>query len=344
MSIWRDHIQRQWYGQPHWLLLLAPLSLIFWLLSKWRRRRQTQQQGSSPLPVVVVGNIAVGGTGKTPIIIALVAQLQALGWRPGVIASGYGAAQAKSRLLPANAAAEEFGDEPVMIAARSGCPVAVGPVRTESVLLLARHTDCNIVLSDDGLQHYRLPRIFEIAVVDAARGCGNGWLLPVGPLRERPSRLREVDMILINGGGESSSLQALWRDIPSYVLTLAPVAWINVKTRRRLLLDELDLTGASAIAGIGNPRRFFQTLVELGFSGATESFADHHRFALEQLQDRYDQLLLMTEKDAVKCASFAGDNWWALVVEMPLPEAVVASVAQAVRSASAVPDDSIRAQ
>lgn len=312
----RASIERQWYGKPHWLLLLAPLVLLFIVLSSLRRLLLTRHAKKCAVPVVVVGNIAVGGTGKTPVIIALAKAFTAAGYKPGVIARGYGAKILTSQLLPDNAQPNRFGDEPVLIARATHCSVAVGPNRVESVALLNKQRGCDVILSDDGLQHYRLHRDIEIAVIDGARQLGNGWRLPVGPLREGKRRLQQVDFVLINGRNQCAQAP---RD-RSFQFTLQPIAWCNVLTGERIAIDELSVKNAVAFAGIGNPGRFFDTLAALGFDGRCRAFADHHAFSQNDFRDCNAALILMTEKDAVKCRAFAEPNWWALSVEAQLPD------------------------
>lgn len=267
------------------------------------------------MPVVVVGNITVGGTGKTPLIIALVHLLQGSGFVPGVVSRGYGVRLSQSRLLMSDAQASDVGDEPVLIASVTGCAVAVGPDRRRSTELLIA-AGCNIVLSDDGLQHYRLHRDREIAVVDGARGLGNGWRLPVGPLRESPERLRRCDWVVVNGG---DAWQPLPVCTPLIRPLLRPVAWRNVRSGQIFQLDAITLQNAVAVAGIGHPQRFFDTLQELQLKPERHVFPDHHGFSAEDFQFVDGRPLIMTEKDAVKCQQFAQDNWWALQIELSLP-------------------------
>lgn len=316
-------IERQWYGNPGWLLLLAPLSAIFFLLSKVRRWMHTRNLRQLPVPVIVVGNISVGGTGKTPVIIALVKALQERGWRPAVISRGYGGDMAANHLVDVMDSPSQVGDEPLFIARTTQCPVAVGRDRVQSVMLLVQRTDCNLILSDDGLQHYRLPRDMEIAVVDGKRGLGNRWLLPVGPLRELPNRLLSVDWVLVNGRSDAP-IPGRPKRVSN--VSLQPTAWRNIQTGEVKSLDGLGLQGATAIAGIGNPQRFFDTLAELGFDGVTRSFADHHPFAKCDLESFQHTRLLMTEKDAIKCESWAGTDWWALQVTIILPGVLLETI------------------
>ena len=320
MTWLRRSVERQWYTRPDWLWCLLPLTWLFRFLSAKRRKKQSRSSYQSSLPVVVVGNISVGGTGKTPAIIALAKLLQGRGHHPVIISRGYGAANHVPRQLPVNASARDYGDEPVLIAAATACPVVVGADRVAVVQYVERHKLGNVILSDDGLQHYRLGRQWEIAVVDSQRRLGNGHCLPMGPLREPPERLLSVDTVLLNG----EMLDAGW--LPkgkTHTMTLRPVAWRQVASGKLVPLHELDLQNASAIAGIGNPPRFFNTLQQLGFAGPTQGFADHHAFTPADFSALGDGILLMTEKDAVKVRSFAADTWWALVVEADFPAAVL---------------------
>jgi len=316
----RRSVERQWYSRPDWLWLFWPLSVLFRLLSDRRRKRLSRTSYKSALPVVIVGNISVGGTGKTPALIAFAKSLQDRGFHPVVISRGYGADGSSVRQVPPRASAAEFGDEPVLIAAATGLPVLVGANRVAVVQYVERHHSGDVILSDDGLQHYQLGRDWEIAVVDAARRLGNGYCLPLGPLREAPQRLQEVDAVLLNGG----DIRADW--LPSgktYPMTLRPVAWRHILSGELRALSALRLDGATAIAGIGNPQRFFATLRELGFRGTRQEFPDHHSFTPADFSRFGDGLMLMTEKDAVKVQPFAAASWWALVVEAQMPDEVI---------------------
>jgi tetraacyldisaccharide 4'-kinase len=318
-------LERQWYTQPDWLWLFLPLSWLFQFLSKRRRNRQRRSSYQSSLPVIVIGNISVGGTGKTPTIISLARTLQQRGFKPVVISRGYGTTAASVRVLPADADPQIYGDEPVLIASATGCPVVVGADRVAVVQYVEQQLLGDAILSDDGLQHYRLGRTWEIAVVDSQRRLGNGHCLPVGPLREPAGRLLEVDAVLLNGG----LFAADW--LPpekTHLMMLQPVAWRHVKTGRRVPLEQLNLNGAAAIAGIGNPQRFFSTLQSLGFRGTTQVFPDHHAFTPEDFSTLRESMVLMTEKDAVKVRAFAEDEWWALVVEAQIPQALIDHLCQ----------------
>jgi tetraacyldisaccharide 4'-kinase len=320
----KELVTRYWYTSVPAPWYLRSLSALFGLVARIRRRRQ---QGQARLdrpraPVIVVGNIAVGGTGKTPFVIWLVARLREWGWHPGVVSRGYGG---RARRWPQPVTRESdpalVGDEPVMIAQRTDCPLVVGPDRVAAVqLLLNREPSVDIVVSDDGLQHYRLWRDFEIAVVDATRGLGNGALLPVGPLREPPERLGEVGLVVANGSGWTSPAVPAGRQVNIRLYALEARALTG---GARKPLAEFAGKSVHAVAGIGNPARFFSMLSQLGIHLMLHPFPDHHPFCAADLDFGDDLPVLMTEKDAVKCRGLAGDKHWVVPVEAGLgPEGV----------------------
>ncbi len=304
-KIWFQHHPIRFLLWP----LLWPLSLVFKAVS--RSRREAYQTGKkksykAPVPVVIVGNITAGGNGKTPVVIWLVETLQRLGFRPGVVSRGYGAKAPSYPLLVSDSTSTSHcGDEPKLIFQRTKAPVAVDPVRSNAVKALLTQ-NVNIIITDDGLQHYALVRDIEFAVVDGVRRFGNEQLLPLGPLREPISRLKEVDFTITNGGSPFAGEVAM---------TLQPDLAVNMVTGERVSVD--TLSKIVAWAGIGHPPRFFNTLKALGATPIVEhGFADHQDFdssVLFALAERGDNVV-MTEKDAVKCAAFAKDNWWYLPV------------------------------
>ncbi|MDF7681276.1 tetraacyldisaccharide 4'-kinase [Enterobacteriaceae bacterium ESL0689] len=309
-------IARIWSGEsPIWRLLL-PLSLLYGLVSGIVRLSYhlgLRKVWRAPVPVVVVGNLTAGGNGKTPVVIWLVEQLQQRGIRVGVVSRGYGGkATHYPLLLNEHTTTTEAGDEPVLIFQRTGAPVAVSPVRREAIQALLAAHDLQIIVTDDGLQHYSLARDKEIVVIDGERRFGNGWWLPAGPMRERASRLRCVDAIIVNGGVAQKG------EIP---MQLQPALAVNLLTGERRQVSSFD--NLVAMAGIGYPPRFFATLESCGVQPVkTIALADHQiftpasvaTFATEQ------QTLLMTEKDAVKCRPFAKANWWYLPVDATIAE------------------------
>lgn len=307
-------IARIWSGEsPLWRLLL-PLSWLYGLVSGGIRlcyRLGIKRAWRAPVPVVVVGNLTAGGNGKTPVVIWLVEQLQQRGIRVGVVSRGYGGKAASyPLLLTPQTSSAEAGDEPVLIYQRTGAPVAVSPVRSDAVkAILARH-DVQIIVTDDGLQHYRLARDIEIVVIDGVRRFGNGWWLPAGPMRERASRLKSVDAVIVNGGVARPG------EIP---MQLAPGLAVNLCTGERRHVAELS--NIVAMAGIGHPLRFFATLEACGASlQKCVPLADHQSLASNDVKALVTdgQTLVMTEKDAVKCRGFAEDNWWYLPVDARL--------------------------
>ena len=306
-------LQQFWYRANPWIWLLSPLSLLFWLVS--HGRRALYSNGLLPryrpdVPVIVVGNISVGGNGKTPLVIWLVEMLREAGYRPGIVSRGYGgqAKQYPLRVTP-DVTARECGDEPKLMFERCQCPVAVDPDRRAAVKLLLSSGEVNIIVCDDGLQHYALARDIELVVLDGERRHGNGRLLPMGPLREGLWRLKRVDAVICNGG-----LAA----VGEYPMQLKPEAPRPLDPDSQALPPQGEI---DALAGIGYPPRFFKTLQLAGYRlRQTVSYADHQDYSATELQQQFAELpLLMTQKDAVKCRSFARDNWWYLPVSAELP-------------------------
>ncbi|MBW2958624.1 tetraacyldisaccharide 4'-kinase [Hafnia paralvei] len=308
-------IERIWSGQSPLYLLLLPLSWLYGLVSGIRQlcyRAGWLKRWKAPCPVVVVGNLTAGGNGKTPVVIWLVEQLQAKGLRVGVVSRGYGGrSEHYPLLLDKETSTAQAGDEPVLIYQRTGATVAVAPKRSDAVKAILEHAVIDVIITDDGLQHYALARDIELVVVDGVRRFGNGWWLPAGPMRERARRLRSVDAVITNGG------QAAAGEIP---MKLAGSTLVNIQTGDRCAAD--SLMPAVAMAGIGHPPRFFATLNQLGTTVTNcVAFADHQEYdaaALNALTPE-SQPLIMTEKDAVKCRKFAQSNWWYLPVSAEIP-------------------------
>ncbi|MCG2579401.1 MAG: tetraacyldisaccharide 4'-kinase [Marinobacter sp.] len=308
---------RLWYshGRPLWPLY--PLAWLYRMVAEGRRRKAWQVKDEPlPVPVVVVGNITAGGTGKSPLTAWLVSLLKEQGWRPVILSRGYGGRSNEYPLqVDPGTGAEVAGDEPVMLALETGCPVVVDPQRKRGALWALEHQLGDVLICDDGLQHYRLPRDIELAVFDAERGIGNGAGIPVGPLREPLDRLSGVDFVVTNGG----TLEELEHPA-QFAMTLEPAELRNLKTGKTASLDCLRDKQVHAVAGIGNPGRFFATLEALGARVSATAFADHHKFRAADLQVGDGDWLLMTAKDAVKCREFAPDNAWVLSVQAKLPE------------------------
>ena len=307
-----DKLALAWYRRERWVYWLLPLEGLFRVLAgmrRWLLRRMGQQ--SVNIPVVVVGNITVGGTGKTPLIIALVRHLQKRGLNVGVISRGYGSAAPEyPYVISGLSTAREAGDEPLSIWRATGCAVCIDADRVAAARILQK-AGCDILLADDGLQHYRLPRVVEIAVVDAARLFGNGHCLPVGPLREPVSRLRSVDFVVLNQTAAEGDVALA----DSYSMRLQPVRWFSVSDLSPRELDHFPRgTHVHAVAGIGHPERFFDTLTRLGLTPVSHIYPDHHPFSAADFHFREPHPVVMTSKDAVKCQPFAEEEWLALEV------------------------------
>lgn len=323
-------LQRQWFERRRLtpaLWLFAPLAGMYAGLA--RLNRALAKPGRLPVPVVVVGNITVGGAGKTPLTLWLAKQLQARGWHPGVVSRGYGRSGDEVRPVLVDSKPEEVGDEPLLIARRAGVPVWVGRSRAAAgEALLAAHPEVDVVLCDDGLQHYALARDVELAVFDA-RGTGNGWRLPVGPLREPFSRLRSVDAVVANG----VSAEALSAPVPVFEMSLRPGSFYRLgDPARKCTADVLQARGPlHALAGIGNPGRFFATLAGLGLACEAHPFPDHHSYVQSDLDFAEGAVLLMTEKDAVKCANLTVGEAWVLPVEAELSPALIDHIEEKLR-------------
>ena len=310
VSAW---FERRWYTEKQPLALLAPLEWLFNRVAGARRQAYvsgTKHSYRAAVPVIIVGNISVGGTGKTPFTLWLLETLRANGFRPGVVSRGYGGSAAKYPYeVTRNSPAAEAGDEPLMLVHRSGCPLVVDPDRGRAAAKLLELHDCNLIVSDDGLQHYALARDIEIAVVDSQRGVGNGRCLPVGPLREPAERLDQVDYVVVNGAAGSFDYAG------SFTMALEPGIPRDLNGHEAVLVPQ----SVHAIAGIGNPQRFFDTLESLGYQVEPHAYPDHYKYRQQDLDFHDSRPLLMTEKDAVKCRAFATDNRYYLPVTAQLP-------------------------
>ncbi len=268
------------------------------------------------MPVIVVGNIVAGGTGKTPLVTALHHLLVAAGNKVGIVSRGYGGSAGSTvRLVSAADNAAEVGDEPLMMARRGVAPIAVCSDRVRAAQLLVEQCGVEYILSDDGLQHYRLQRQMEIAVLDSGRGRGNGRLLPAGPLRESAERLKQVDLVLWNGDGPQSSKsdRCFW---------LQPQKLYRVSDNAEFECALLNGVAVHAVCGIGNPRRFFDTLRALGADPIAHPLPDHHDLRAEELDFDDDLIVVMTEKDAVKAMSFVGENHYYLKVQVMMSDSL----------------------
>jgi tetraacyldisaccharide 4'-kinase len=307
-----DTLIAAWYGKhrpPCWTF---PLAALYGALAACRRMLYARgvlrtQRLPVPVPVIVVGNLTAGGTGKTPLVLALADALRACGRRPGVVSRGHGGRRREPLLLGEQPDPAEVGDEPCLIRAH-GVPVAIGRDRPAAARLLL-DAGCDVVIADDGLQHYRLARDIEICVIDGERGFGSGRLLPAGPLREPTSRLRTVDFLVCNGGER----EGMW---PMQLRGDEAIALVDA---RRVLLDTFAGRRVHAVAAIGNPQRFFVDLRRRGIEPIEHAFPDHHAFVPDELDFSDELPVLMTDKDAIKCRPFARPHWWRVPVRAELP-------------------------
>ncbi|MBE0484529.1 tetraacyldisaccharide 4'-kinase [Marinobacter sp.] len=320
-------IERLWYQQGKPLAVLSPLAWLYRTVAESKRRKAWQARNEPlPVPVVVVGNITAGGTGKSPLTARLVQRMQQEGWRPVILSRGYGGKSDRYPLLVSHTTpATVSGDEPLMLALATSCPVVVDPDRCRGAHWALEQQLGDVLICDDGLQHYRLPRDIELAVFDDRRGVGNGALIPVGPLREPVSRLATVDFVVLNGAEFPPSGQQIDEfagiehpDI--HAMALRPSSLVNLNSGETLTPGALQGQSVRAVAGIGNPSRFFDTLRSLGARVQEAPYADHHRFRPQDLGSRPGEWLVMTAKDAVKCRDFAPDNAWVLTVDACLSE------------------------
>lgn len=317
---------QRWYS-PRVIWPLLPLAWLYGGLTDVRRRLYAAgvyYSYRSPLPVLVVGNLNVGGAGKTPLVLALIDALRARGWRPGVISRGHGGSAREPMRLPASPSPPMHGDEPSLIRQRSGAEVAIGRRRADAARLLEGCADVDVLIADDGLQHLALQRDVEILVIDGRRRFGNGALLPAGPLREPASRAALCDFAVVNGG------EARPEEVQMH---LRPNGLRRLHDDARIELGELAVKRVHAVAGIGDPARFFASVRALGLAPVEHPFPDHHAFAPADFEFSEPLPVLMTEKDAVKCRHFAGADWYALRVDADLPDTLFDAIDQRLRLA-----------
>lgn len=306
-----DCLVASWYGQRKPFYWLSPFAKLY--AKQALKRREDYLAGKkeayrAPVPIIVVGNITVGGTGKTPMILWLIDYCRSKGLTVGVVSRGYGAKPPKFPWrVKENQAANETGDEPLLIVKRTQVPLVIDPNRTNAVKHLLATEKIDIILCDDGLQHYKLARDLELVMIDAARGLGNGYCLPMGPLREPASRLKSVDAIIYNGAEQDAD--------DGYAMQLQPTQLVNVLTGEQQVLNYFNVEQPlHAVAGIGNPQRFFKTLQQIGWKIFEHPFNDHAVFDKTTLNFTDQYPVIMTEKDAVKCKDFAQPHWWYLKV------------------------------
>lgn len=315
------NVEKLWYQRNVITYFLRPFSWLFRFLVFLRRnvyRLGLKKTTRFSVPVIVVGNVTTGGAGKTPLVVWLANTLKNQGYSPGIVSRGF---KGKSNQWPLAVTSQsdprQVGDEPVLLANRTDCPVVVDPNRVSAVRYLLEHYRCDVVISDDGLQHYALERDIEIAVVDGLRQFGNQLCLPAGPLREPVGRLKQVDFVVCNGGERAG-----W-----FSMDLKPGDVYNIAdSSQQLSLAQCQQTAWHAVAGIGHPARFFLQLERMGLDIEGHDFPDHYAFSQSDLEFHDEKPIIMTEKDAVKCGGFAGRRHWCLPVVAELPEAFKSSL------------------
>ncbi len=334
-------LERAWHKRAGWLILLWPISVLFKALTKIRRLVQQPKVRPANLtaPLIIIGNISLGGTGKTPLLITLTQELQKQGFKPGIISRGYGG-EAPSYPLAVDGESDvrQSGDEAFLIAEMTACPVYVDPDRCAALDALLSNEDVDVVLSDDGLQHYKLYRDLEIVVVDGERLFSNGFCMPAGPLRESISRLNEVQYIVVNGepAREISQLKT------ASIMQLQPRSLINLVTGEKRPFAGAPFNMGNklqAVSALGNPQRFYSLLERLPYQLEIFSFPDHHNFTAADFEQQgidAHQPIVMTEKDAVKCRQFAKNNFWYLSVEVDLEGQFIERLIEDIRQASAL--------
>lgn len=337
-----DWLNKRWYPsegrEARGLPLLAPVEGLYRLALKGRKSwARSHEPDPLSVPVIVVGNITAGGAGKTPLVAELARWLHERGMNPGIVSRGYGG-RAKSYPYQVTEQSHplESGDEPLMLRLVTGLPVMVSPNRAEAAQALIDYHQCDVILSDDGLQHYGLWRSLEICVVDGQRGFGNGRLLPRGPLREPLSRLDHVDVVISNGEPAPRVREQCGERL-DFTMKLEPSCWhqFNLDQTSTLKLESGPEPGpAHGVAAIGNPQRFFQTLRLLGYEVMEQAFGDHHEFSAQELQFDGVTPVMMTMKDAVKCRDFWQTHWWALEVRARLPDLFYQKIHQHIQNFS----------
>lgn len=313
-------IHRVWYENARSGWVLLPLSGLYWLITTSRRllyRAGVLRVRHASVPVIVVGNITAGGTGKTPTVIWLARELRARGFSPGIVSRGYGGSKSASPMrVDSDSDAQLVGDEPVLLARRSDCPVAVDANRVRAAAMLV-DDGVDIIITDDGLQHYRLGRDYEICVIDGTRGLGNRWLLPAGPLRELPDRLEDVDQLLVNGAMRpNNEMSVAELNAVEFDLVATEASRLNGSLTRPI--ERFAGTTVHAVAGIGNPSRFFELLRALDIQVIEHSFTDHAVLNVKELDFGDDFEVFMTEKDAVKLGRRINDKFWYVPVELQM--------------------------
>lgn len=306
------NIDKWWYQDQVKLWPLVPLAWVYEFLMNCRRK--LYQCGifyskKFPIPVIVVGNITTGGTGKTPLVMHIVELLSKQGWQPGIVTSGYKGNHKKPEEVSKNSNPKLVGDEALVLANRLACPIVVGRKRVEALQTLLEKAQVNIVVTDDGLQHYALQRDIEIAVIDGKRRFGNGYCLPAGPLREPKNRLSKVDFIVNNGENRQGEYPMEY---------IAGKIYRAKNTKEQQSIDSFRGKTVHAVAGIGNPTRFFELLTRHGINLIPHAYPDHHAFSSKDIHFNDNLPVFLTEKDVVKCFSFVSDHHWVIPIEVAI--------------------------
>ena len=308
-------IEKQWYQPKNFLTyLLLPLSWLFSMVVRVRRflyRHRILKSTKFDVPIIVVGNLTVGGSGKTPLVIALASKCRAEGYRVGIVSRGYGSNNQGVTLVTDDHSAAEVGDEPFMIFHKTQLPVAVAAKRCRAVEALIDKKQSNLIIADDGLQHYAMQRAIEIVVIDGKKKFGNRLPLPAGPLREPIARLKTADFIVVNGETRHKN---------DVTMKIVPDHLTQVSTEAKIEVAALNQSAVHAVAGIASPERFFTTLRAMGLTFEAHAFPDHHVFTPEDFQFQDNAMIVMTEKDAVKCRTFADDHFWYLPIHAELSD------------------------
>ena len=331
----RRLIERGWYRPGTPPLPLRVLSCLFAGLAALRRalyRRGLLRSERLPVPVLVIGNLSVGGAGKTPLAIAVATWLRANGWNPGVVSRGYGRRNDDARVVRPDDSAADVGDEPLEIAA-SSVPVAVAPRRADAGRLLLEAHGCDVLIADDGLQHYALARDVEVLVIDGRRGLGNGQLLPAGPLREPERRAQRCDFVVVNGGPLPAGAHGASLAVGAVPMRLEIDHVLPLSGGDPLPLEHFAGSRVHAVAGIGDPPRFFAALRSAGLVVEEHAFPDHHEYRAHELAFAEPLPVLMTAKDATKCRAFAQPHWYSVPVTAILPEEFLAGLQARLRAA-----------
>lgn len=311
-------IQRTWYEGGKFYVALLPLAGLYWLIIELRRilyRIGVLRTRKASVPVIVVGNVTAGGTGKTPTVVWLAQALQECGFAPGIVSRGYGGSRSGASMrVDAESDPAVVGDEPVLIAMRTGCPVVVDEDRARAASMLV-DDGADLVIADDGLQHYALHRDYEICVIDGSRGIGNGLLLPAGPMRETVARIEQVDQVLVNGrlDQDTSGMPTELQNAIEFELVASEICRLNGSLTRPIA--RFSGSTVHGVAAIGNPRRFFELLRRHGIQVIEHAFPDHATITASELDfaDSFD--ILMTQKDAVKFGQRTPDRFWYVPVD-----------------------------